>query len=98
MEPHGLSAIRLAEAPGTSRNRIGDILRGRCGVTADTALRLEHAFGISAALRLNLQSRYELELARRRAGPTIDGIDKEVRFAGLRGLKRFLFENIDKIS
>ena len=43
MEPHGLSAARLAEALGVSRNRIADILRGRCGITADTALWLELA-------------------------------------------------------
>ena len=72
MEPHGLSAARLAEALDVSRNRIGDILRERCGITADTALRLEHAFGVSAAFWLNLQSHYELELASRRAGPAID--------------------------
>ena len=72
MEPHGLSATRLAEALGVSRNRIGNILRGRCGITADTALRLEHAFGVSAAFWLNLQSHYELERADREAGPTID--------------------------
>ncbi len=79
MEPHGLSAARLADALGVSRNRIGNILRGRCGVTADTALRLERAFGVSAAFWLNLQSHYELEVASRRAGPAIDGAVK--RFA-----------------
>lgn len=72
MEPHGLSAAGLAEALGVSRNRIVGILRGRCGITADTALRLETAFGVSAAFWLNLQSHYELELASRRAGPAID--------------------------
>ena len=79
MEPHGLNAARLAEALGVSRNRVAGILRGRCGVTADTALRLERAFGVSAAFWLNLQSHYELERASRRAGPTIDGTVK--RFA-----------------
>lgn len=72
MEPHGLSAARLAEALGVSRNRIGHILRGRCGISADTALRLERAFGVSAAFWLNLQSHYELELATREAGAAID--------------------------
>ena len=72
MAPHGLSAARLAEALGVSRNRIADILRGRCRITADTALRLEHAFGVSAAFWLNLQSHYELELTARDAGPAID--------------------------
>ncbi len=71
MEPHGLSAGGLARALGIPRNRIGDIVRGRRGVTADTALRLERAFGVSAAFWLNLQSHYELEIAERDNGSTI---------------------------
>ena len=71
MEPHGLSAGGLARALGIPRNRIGDIVRGRRGVTADTALRLERAFGVSAAFWLNLQSHYELEIAERDNGSTV---------------------------
>ena len=65
MEPLDLSANGLAEALGVPQNRISDIVRGRRGVTADTALRLERAFGVSADFWLNLQSHYELEVARR---------------------------------
>ena len=72
MEPLELSANGLAEALGVPQNRISDIVRGRRGVTADTALRLERAFGVSAAFWLNLQSHYELEVARRDAGKTIE--------------------------
>ena len=72
MEPLGLSANGLAEALGVPQNRISDIVRGRRGVTADTALRLERAFGVSAAFWLNLQSHYELEVARRDAGKAIE--------------------------
>ncbi len=71
MEPLDLSANGLAEALGVPQNRISDIVRGRRGVTADTALRLERAFGVSAAFWLNLQSHYELEVTRRDAGKTI---------------------------
>ncbi len=71
MEPHGLSANALARALGIPRNRVSDIVRGRRGVTAETALRLEHAFGVSAAFWLNLQSRYELEIAERDNGAAI---------------------------
>ena len=42
------------------------------GITADTALRLERAFGVSAAFWLNLQSHYELEVARRDTGKAIE--------------------------
>ncbi len=72
MEPLGLSANGLAEALGVPQNRISDIVRGRRGVTADTALRLERAFGVSADFWLNLQSHYELEVARRDAGKAIE--------------------------
>lgn len=71
MEPHGLGAGGLARALGIPQNRIGDVVRGRRGVTADTALRLERAFGVSAAFWLNLQSHYELEIAERDNGSTI---------------------------
>ena len=72
MEPLELSANGLAEALGVPQNRISDIVRGRRGITADTALRLEHAFGVSADFWLNLQSHYELEVARRDAGKAIE--------------------------
>ncbi|MDD9993177.1 MAG: HigA family addiction module antitoxin [Rhodospirillales bacterium] len=72
MEPLNLSANGLAEALGIPQNRISDIVRGRRGVSADTALRLERAFGVSAAFWLNLQSHYELEVARRDAGKAIE--------------------------
>lgn len=56
MEPHGLSANRLAALLGVPQNRISDIVRGRRGVSADTALRLEKAFGVSAQFWLNCNS------------------------------------------
>ena len=67
MEPYDLSASRLARDLGVPQNRISDILRGRRGVTADTALRLERAFGVSAEIWLNLQQQRDLILAQRRA-------------------------------
>ena len=67
MEPYDLSASRLARDLGVPQNRISDILRGRRGVTADTALRLERAFGVSAEFWLNLQQHHDLILAQRRA-------------------------------
>lgn len=63
MKPNGLSANRLATDLHIPANRIGDIIRGRRAITADTALRLARYFGTSAALWMNMQSRYELECA-----------------------------------
>ena len=71
MEPYQLSANSLAKALGIPQNRVSDIVRGRRGITADTALRLERAFGVSAAFWLNLQSQYELEVAKQEAGAVI---------------------------
>ena len=71
MEPYQLSANSLAKALGIPQNRVSDIVRGRRGITADTALRLERAFGVSAAFWLNLQAQYELEVAERQAGSVI---------------------------
>ncbi|MCY4003227.1 MAG: HigA family addiction module antitoxin [Rhodospirillales bacterium] len=70
-EPYDLSANRLSKALGIPQNRISDIVRGRHGITADTALRLERAFGVSGSFWLNLQSHYELEVAQRDNGSAI---------------------------
>ena len=71
MEPYQPSANSLAKALGIPQNRVSDIVRGRHGMTADTALRLERAFGVSAAFWLNLQVQYELEAAKQEAGAVI---------------------------
>ncbi len=68
MEPAGLSANALARALDVTPGRINDIVRGRRGITADTALRLARYFGTSAQFWLNLQNDYELEVAEDRAG------------------------------
>jgi addiction module HigA family antidote len=68
MEPHGLSASRLARDLGVPQNRISDILRGRRGVSADTVLRLERAFGVSAEFWLNLQQQHDLIVAQHKSG------------------------------
>lgn len=71
MKPYELSANGLSKALGIPQNRISDIVRGRRGITADTALRLERAFGVSGSFWLNLQSHYELEVAKRDNGSAI---------------------------
>lgn len=52
-------------------NRITMILNGQRSITADTALRLGYWFGMSADFWLNLQSMYELRLARNENGDRI---------------------------
>ncbi len=67
----GMSAAELARQLGVPTNRVTAILNGRRAVTGDTALRLAHFFGTSAEFWLNLQSLYDLRLAKRAAGKSI---------------------------
>ena len=68
IEPLHLTANKLAKIIGVPQNRISEICRGRRGISADTALRLERAFGTSARFWLNLQQQYDLIKASQRAG------------------------------
>ena len=63
MDPFGLSATALAKAIGVTPARINEIVRGRRGITAATALRLAKYFGTDAQSWMNLQTRYELARA-----------------------------------
>jgi len=64
LSPLGLSQNRLGIDLGIPPQRVGDIVRGRRGITADTALRLARYFGTTPQFWLNLQSRFELDTAR----------------------------------
>ncbi len=64
-----LSQNQLARAIGTSPNRIAEIVNNRRRITADTALRLGLFFGNSPEFWMNLQSNYDLKMARRRLKP-----------------------------
>ena len=63
MEPFALSAAALAKAIGVTPTRVSEIVRGRRGITAETALRLARFFNTDAWSWMNLQQRYELEVA-----------------------------------
>ena len=56
-------------------NRISQLVAGKRAMTADTALRLERRLGISAAFWMNLQKRYELDLARDKTGDALSKIE-----------------------
>jgi len=62
---YGLSQSRLAKAIGISPNRIAEIVNNRRRITADTALRLALYFGNSPEFWLNLQTHYDVKMARR---------------------------------
>ncbi len=63
LKPMAISQYRLAGALGVPAQRIHDLVHGRRAITADTALRLARYFGTEAQFWMNLQSRYELEVA-----------------------------------
>ena len=63
LKPMGLSQNRLALDIGVPARRINEIVLGKRGVTADTALRLARYFGMSAQFWLGLQLDYELDMA-----------------------------------
>jgi addiction module HigA family antidote len=65
MEPAGLTAHRLARDLHISILRVNDLVRGKRGITADTALRLSRYFGNSAQFWIGLQSGYDLWVASR---------------------------------
>jgi addiction module HigA family antidote len=71
LEARGLSANRLALDLGVPSGRITDILNGRRGITADTAVRLGRYFGNRPQFWLDLQSQYEIALVERDRGAEI---------------------------
>jgi antitoxin HigA-1 len=66
---HGLSQNQLAKAIGISPNRIAEIINNRRRVTADTALRLSLYFGNSPEFWMDLQTHYDLKMARQNLKP-----------------------------
>lgn len=67
----GITQNKLAVSIGVPPRRINEIVHGKRGITADTALRLAKYFGTSAEFWLNLQSHYELDRAEDAAGEQI---------------------------
>ena len=71
-----MSAAELARRLEVPTNRITGILNGQRAITGDTALRLAHFFGTSAEFWLNLQSLYELRIAQKKAGRSIQALPR----------------------
>ena len=74
IEPFGLSNTALAKAIGVTPARINQIVRGRRGITAETALRLAKFFRTDAQSWMNLQDQYELAVAEHEAAAAIKAI------------------------
>lgn len=70
----GITQNKLAVAIGDPPRRINEIVHGKRGVSADTALRLAKYFGTSVQFWMNLQAYYELDLAEDRIAEQITAI------------------------
>jgi addiction module HigA family antidote len=76
LEETGLTAKKLADAIEVPPNRLYQLLAGKRSMTADTALRLGQYFGMSPDFWMNLQTAYELDLARQQVGKAIARLPK----------------------
>lgn len=65
LTPMQISVYELAKAIKVPRTRVNDIVLGRRSITIDTALRLGRYFGTSSEFWINLQTRYDLDVADR---------------------------------
>jgi antitoxin HigA-1 len=63
--PMRISVYELANAIRVPRSRANDVVLGRRGITTDTAMRLGRYFGMSPEFWINLQARYDLDVANR---------------------------------
>jgi addiction module HigA family antidote len=75
LEPLGLSAGRVAKACGVPRTRIERIVREELGISGDTAVRLGKFFKTSPEFWMNLQTRYEVLTAQRKAADALASIE-----------------------
>ena len=76
LKPMKLSQNRLALALGVPPRRINEIVLGKRGITADTALRLARYFSMSPQFWMGLQMDYALDVA---ADELSDRLEREVR-------------------
>lgn len=76
LEKIKLNAKNLADVIEVPSNRLYQILAGKRNMTADTALRLGQYFGMSPDFWMNLQSAYELDIARKESGKAIQRIPR----------------------
>jgi antitoxin HigA-1 len=75
LQPMQLSQYALAKAIGVRARRINEIVLGKRSISPDTALRLSRYFGLSERFWLNLQTRYDLEVAKDQLA---DRLEREV--------------------
>ena len=68
MQPAGITQTAFAEELGWTRARLNELIKGKRGITAESALDLADVLGTSAKLWMNLQATWDLDTAVKRRG------------------------------
>lgn len=76
LEPMGISQYRIAKAIAVPARRINEIVHGKRSITADTALRLSRALGLSDMFFINMQAQYDAEIAREHLATALTTIER----------------------
>jgi addiction module HigA family antidote len=76
LEPMGVSQYRIAKVIDVSPRRINEIVHGKRGISADTALRLSRALGLSDMFFINMQAHYDAEIARAQLATELATIER----------------------
>lgn len=82
LEPYGVSAYRLAKETGIDKMTLNTILKGKRAITPNTALKISKFFGLSERFWINLQTDYDIRMAKQKLHGELDGIHT---FAGTKG-------------
>ncbi len=83
LKPMGISAYRVSKETGLSQTRLGQVITGKRGMSAETAVKLGKFFDIPPEFWMNLQSLYDIEDARKQYNKDIAAIQsiKELKKA-----------------
>lgn len=74
--PMGITQYRIAKAIDVPARRINEIVHGNRAITADTALRLSRALGLTDMFFVNMQAHYDAEVAREKLATQLGAIER----------------------
>jgi addiction module HigA family antidote len=76
LEPMGITQYRIAKAIDVPARRFNEIVHGKRAITADTALRLSRALGLTDMFFVNMQAHYDAEIAREKLANELGAIER----------------------
>ncbi len=74
LKPMGISVYRVSKETGLSQTRLGQVIKGKRAMSAETAVKLGKFFGTPPEFWMNLQSLFDIEDARKRYKKDIESI------------------------